>query len=357
MAGSGIAWRRSNGWGRKTRPALGPDRRQRVRERHAARDLLGEEEPDHLALVVCLDLLARDDDEVAALRLLDGFERAAEHVVVGDRDRAEPLRLRVVEQLVHRHRAVVRPVRVHVQVAQDPVAVGEGGLGGARAAPAGEAAVERVELRRDLGVARDRAVGCASSHVRAAGLRLQPEAGTAVRRGDQLARGPEHGRAGGRVERGADVHALAQTPRDRRPARPRPGAQHGQLEAGQVVQRADRSAGRRPLGRIPLHDDPLLFAAGLEQVRGDSARNDAEIAGKPQARRLGRLGRRREQRVRAREQPVALSSRRAGRRGARARRTSPRRARRSPAAPGRRGSAGPARTRGRRRSCRRTAPA
>ena len=91
-----------------------------------------QEEADHLALAVGLDLLAGDDDEVAAARLLDGLERAAERVVVGDRDRAEALRLGVVEQLVDLDRAVVRPRRVHVQVAEDPVAVGERRLGRGR---------------------------------------------------------------------------------------------------------------------------------------------------------------------------------------------------------------------------------
>ena len=105
--------------------ALLADRGERVGERHAARDLLLEEEPDHLALAVGLHLLARDDDQVAVARELDRLERAAEDVVVGDRDPAEPDRLRVVDEVPGRDRAVVRPVRVHVQVDHDPVAVGE----------------------------------------------------------------------------------------------------------------------------------------------------------------------------------------------------------------------------------------
>ena len=88
-----------------------------------ARDLLLQEEADHLALAVGLDLLAGDDDQLAAARLLDRLERAAEDVVVGDGDRAEALGLRVVEQVVDVDRAVVRPARVHVQVGDDPVAV------------------------------------------------------------------------------------------------------------------------------------------------------------------------------------------------------------------------------------------
>ncbi len=71
-------------------PALLADRLDRVPERHAARDLLLEEEPDHLALAVGLDLLAGNDDQLSAPRELDRLERAAEGVVVGDRDPSEP---------------------------------------------------------------------------------------------------------------------------------------------------------------------------------------------------------------------------------------------------------------------------
>ena len=115
------------GVGEVDEAVLRADRRDRVRERHAAGDLLRQEEADHLALPVGLDLLAGDDDEVAATCLLHGLERAAEGVVIGDRDRAEALRFGVVEQLVDLDRAVVRPGRVHVQVAEDPVALGERG--------------------------------------------------------------------------------------------------------------------------------------------------------------------------------------------------------------------------------------
>ena len=101
------------------------DRGDRLGERHPARDLLAQEEPDHLALVVGLDLLAGNHDQLAPARLLDRLAGAAEDVVVGDRDRAEPLRLGVVEQLVDLDRAVVRPGRVHVQVGEDPGPVGE----------------------------------------------------------------------------------------------------------------------------------------------------------------------------------------------------------------------------------------
>ena len=81
-----------------------------------------QEEPDHLTLVGSLDLLARDHDQPAAAGALDGLLRAAEDVVVGDRDRAEPLGFCVLDQLVDVDRAVVRPVRVQMEVGDDPVA-------------------------------------------------------------------------------------------------------------------------------------------------------------------------------------------------------------------------------------------
>ena len=55
-----------------------------------------QEEADHLALAVGLDLLARDHDQVVAARELDRLERAAEDVVIGDGDRAETARLGVL---------------------------------------------------------------------------------------------------------------------------------------------------------------------------------------------------------------------------------------------------------------------
>src|SRR5207244_2412153 len=106
-------------------PVLLLDRGDRVRERESARDLLREEETDHLALAVGLDLLARDHGQRAAARALDRLERAAEAVVIGHRDRAETLGLRMVDELVDLYGAVVRPARVHVQVREDPLPVGE----------------------------------------------------------------------------------------------------------------------------------------------------------------------------------------------------------------------------------------
>ena len=85
-------------------------------------------------------------------REVDGLARAAERVVVGDRDRAEPDLLGVVEQVGDGRRAVVRPVRVHVQVDRDPVAAGQRVVLLVRraiAALAGEPRVERVQLFGD----------------------------------------------------------------------------------------------------------------------------------------------------------------------------------------------------------------
>ena len=68
-------------------PVLFADRDDRLRERHAARDLLLEEEADHLALVVGLHLLARDHDQLPPVSALHDLERSPEDVVVGDCDR------------------------------------------------------------------------------------------------------------------------------------------------------------------------------------------------------------------------------------------------------------------------------
>ena len=63
-------------------PSLAPDLGDRLLERHPARDLLLDEQADHLALVGRLDLLA--DDHLDAVRLGPGVERAGDLVVVGD---------------------------------------------------------------------------------------------------------------------------------------------------------------------------------------------------------------------------------------------------------------------------------
>ena len=90
------------GVGEVDEPALRADRGDRVGEGQPARDLLLEEEADHLALAVGLHLLAGDHGQLAAAGELGRLERAAEAVVVGDGDRAEPDRLGVVEQVLDR---------------------------------------------------------------------------------------------------------------------------------------------------------------------------------------------------------------------------------------------------------------
>ena len=75
-----------------------------------------------------------------------------EDVVVGDRDRAEALRLCMLEQKLGLDAAVVRRVRVHVQVDDDPVAVAERiGLAPRRALACAQALVDVLELARDVG--------------------------------------------------------------------------------------------------------------------------------------------------------------------------------------------------------------
>ncbi len=78
---------------------------------------------------------------------LDGLDGAGEHVVVGDGDRPEPFRLRVLDERLRLDRAVVRMVRVHVEIDDDPVAVAEG-IAVAGAADARPAAAGRRSARR-----------------------------------------------------------------------------------------------------------------------------------------------------------------------------------------------------------------
>ena len=131
-------------------PALLSDRRDRVRERQPARDLPFEEQADHFALAVGLHLFAWNDDQVAVARELGRCKRSADHVVVGDGDRAEADPVRIADEVGGVDRAIVRPARVHVQVAQDPVPIHER-VGRARrpTAPARERPVDLVEPPRD----------------------------------------------------------------------------------------------------------------------------------------------------------------------------------------------------------------
>ena len=101
--------------------ALAADLGDRLLQGHPARDLLLDEEADHLALVGGLHLLGHDHlDPVGPLARL---ERAGDLVVVGDRDRAQAGALGGVEQRVHGRGAVRRVVGVHVQVHVHEVAL------------------------------------------------------------------------------------------------------------------------------------------------------------------------------------------------------------------------------------------
>ena len=162
------------GVGEEDEPVLLADRRDRVGEGEAPRDLALQEETDHLALAVGLDLLARDHDQVAAPRLVQRLERAAEGVVVGDGDRAESLGLRVVDELGRVDRAVERPGGVHVEVGDDPGAVRERVVRAAlRPAAARQAGIQGVELRGD-GLERLAFCGCAGSVLLAFAKRVVP---------------------------------------------------------------------------------------------------------------------------------------------------------------------------------------
>ena len=298
-------------------PLLLADRGDRLREGHAAGDLLRQEQADHLALVVGLDLLARDHDQLAPARLLGRFAGAAEDVVVGDRDRAEPLRLGMVEQLVDLDRAVVRPGRVHVQVGEDPGPVGERlAVASARPLAPAEAAVDVLELPGDggevlrlgsssglpaLALAQVVVLGKALERGRrklrlvehagrigerrAGRRRLEAQPSRAGRSWDDDRGFGQHGRAGLRLAAGADAHPVAERQRDPGPGRERLRSQQHRLPAGQLPQRAERRAcdGQRP--RMQLDRDQLPLRAGPEEVGVDAGRDDPVVTGEALRRR------------------------------------------------------------------------
>ena len=78
--------------------ALTADLGDRLRHRHPPLDLLLDEEADHLALLGGLHLLGDDHLDPDLVRDLTRLERAGDLVVVGDRDRPQPLLLRRLEQ-------------------------------------------------------------------------------------------------------------------------------------------------------------------------------------------------------------------------------------------------------------------
>src|SRR6476646_10483067 len=230
-------------------PVLLPDRRDGLCERHPAWDLLPQVKADHLALPVCLDLLAGNDDELVIGRKLCGLEGAADGVVVGYGDRAEADCLRMHDEVCWIDGAVVRPARVHVEVAEDPLAVGERLRRRARPmTPFGELLVQRVELAGDVREALafglpERALGLAPAKVgvlgepcdlgaRELGLLshpgwwgdcttgcgcLEPDAFQPRERRDEDAGLREERRSRRAVASRPDVHAVAKRSRDRGP--------------------------------------------------------------------------------------------------------------------------------------------
>ena len=211
------------------------------------------------------------------------LERAAEDVVVRDRDRAEPLGLGVVDELGRVDGAVERPRRVHVEVGDDPRPVGERvgrRAAGGRAAALHQPAVEVVELSRDvleraacrfgpggllISRTKVRVLGQARCGCRcelgllldADGrrdratrrLRLEQHAGAAFDPGDEDRRLGEERRARRAVACGSDRHAAGQVARDRGPRDQRRRAQEHGLPVGKLAQRVQDAAGAGALVR------------------------------------------------------------------------------------------------------------
>ena len=268
-------------------------------KRHPARDLPLQEEADHLALPVRLHLFAGDHDQVAALGVVDRLERAAEDVVVGDRDRAEPFGLGVVDELGGVDRAVVRPRRVHVQVGDDPRPVGERLACRRLRRRVPRLGVELLELaprRRRTSAARPRRAPAAPSRSRSAvvlgqAARLRPPRARAASRRPCGAAIAQPAAAASSVTRrrpsipGTKIAAVFSSARAlgasravrmwTRPARSRgiagpgdqrPCAQQDELPAGQLAQRritpraTTRSFGRSSTTIV------LRFVAGAKSV-------------------------------------------------------------------------------------------
>ena len=288
-------------------PALLADRGDRVRIGHPAWDLLLEEEPDHLALGVGLHLLARDHGECASAREFDRLQGAAEDVVVGDRDRPQPLRVGVVEQLLDADRAIVRPRGVHVQVGDDPRPVGKRvGIGTSHAvtATAGESAVDPVQLARDVAKAQARGAAGRSlplAHLVVAGQPRDRCCGQlwllerARRRGDRgagrgsLEQEPRRARRRRSDDRRlgedrcprlrraprADANAVTERARNRRPSGERLRAQEDDLPAGEIAQgaKAARATGNDPeCSSITISFRLLPGAKSSRSTPGESTR-------------------------------------------------------------------------------------
>ena len=315
-------------------------------------------------------------------RELDRLERASEGVVVGDRDPSEPDLLGVVEKICHRNRAVVRPVRVHVEIDDDPVPVFERIAGSGRlptvSALSRQPRVERGELLRDdiealaLGtlpassrgavakllvfgesrnLERD-AVGivaalrdCDSGR---SGLQCQP--GLAVGSGHEDRR---LGECRGTLlwsPRKSDVRALANRARNGRTESERLRVEERQLPVGQVAEQPRDRAGHAASGRLELDRDHFhasrLGGRASYRRRSEPARSRPRSALRLRRPSLATLrGARRLARVTGRAGNVAVD-----RRDGPERRRSPPSARGSRSVRDRRGSEALARSRARRRS-------
>ena len=362
--------------------ALLADRGDRVAEAHAARDLALEEEPDHLALVVGLHLLAGDHDEVAAARVVDRLERAAEDVVVGDGDRAEPFGLGVVDELGRRRCAVVRPRGVHVQVGDDPRAVRERlGLRAGSRRRAAERGVERLELGGDVRRRSAPRPRRAPRRPRArAARRPRRAARPRRRRAPAGSRRRAAGRSRSRRPAPRASRGAARRRRARR-SRPRSGAPRaaprrarcarGRAARGRAGSRAARSAGACAAARPPspassrsaritpratarsFGRSSTTIASASRPARRASCRRRARaavVAGEALARRLAHVARTARQRVEPRRAASRAATAPVGSRAGPARRRSRPRARRCRGARGTRATAAPARSRGRRRT-------
>jgi hypothetical protein len=244
----------------------------------------------------------------------------------------------VVEQLVDVDRAVVRPVRVHVEVGDDPVAALERrrAFGGASAS-AGQRVVDPLHLVREraeaLALGRGPALvgaACAERAVlhearslgggelglelapvrrrdrRARGLRLDEHAREAVERRHEHRRFVEERGAALGVACGTHADAAAQRARQRGPSAERTGAQQHELPVGLSTQLAYERSQQRPLRLPPLEHDHLLLLRRGEELGVDAERHDLVTAGEAELGGLSRLGARGEQRVEPAQQALAL---------------------------------------------------
>ena len=178
--------------------------------------------------------------------------RPAEAVVVGDRDRAEADRLRVVEQVADRNRAVVRPGRVHVQVTHDPRSGRRAGRRHARGRRRRRArsAVERVEVAgdgREALALRPRRVPPRRARSRSSSSSARRAAAAAASSGCvcDAGRGGQGGAGGFGLERGG-----VRCPRSReRRSPPRTGSRRGRRRRGRAARRTRPTSRRGTYGR------------------------------------------------------------------------------------------------------------